>query len=141
MTGSLPGPETGSQATQATEGEDEAKPQRGSRWVDLIVLAVMIFVLLGGIGKAFSDSDLFAEPPVNAVTAGEACPEGGCVKPPEELCAGRPVKAIVGGDGRKLYYAGDHPHYQGIIAIHVERGDRWFCTQAGAEAGGFVAAP
>jgi hypothetical protein len=63
------------------------------------------------------------------------------VKPPDELCAGRPIKAIVEADGRKFYFAGDHSDYQGIIAIHVERGDRWYCTKAGAEAGGFVVAP
>jgi hypothetical protein len=57
------------------------------------------------------------------------------------LCSGRAVKAIVGGDGQRLYYTGDHPSYQGIIAMHVERGDRWFCTTAAAAANGFVAAP
>ena len=140
MTKSVPGPDGGTQDTQAS-GDDEAfNPQPGSRWVDLLALAVIALVLLGGIGKAFSDSDMFAES--NGVTTtGEGCPQGGCVKPPDELCAGRPIKAIVGQDGSKLYYTGDHPNYQGIIAIHVERGDRWFCTEAGAKAGGFGVAP
>jgi hypothetical protein len=138
VTESLPGPETSTQNTPPAE--EAIKPQQGSRWLDLLILAIIIVVLLGGIGKAFSDSDLFAQPQ-NISANGEACPQGGCVKPPDELCAGRPIKAIVGADGRKLYYAGDHPDYQGIIAIHVERGDRWFCTDTGAEAGGFVAAP
>jgi hypothetical protein len=48
---------------------------------------------------------------------------------------------VVGADGSGVYYTGDHPDYRGIIAIHVERGDRWFCTAAGAETAGFVAAP
>lgn len=115
-------------------------PQRNSRLVDLLILALIVFVLLGGVGKAFSDSDLFAEPEP-AASAAEACPEGGCVKPPEETCSGRAVKAIVTDDGQRLYYVGDHPSYQGIIAMHIERGDRWFCTPGGAEAGGFTAAP
>lgn len=125
----------------AAPGEPLLPPQRHSRWIDLFVLAVILVILLGGIGKAFADSDLFAQPQEPAAATGEACPEGGCVKPPDELCAGRPIKAIAGADGRKLYYAGDHPGYQGIIAIHVERGDRWFCTPAAAEANGFTAAP
>lgn len=137
MTESLPGPQTGDQEKQAA-GEEAFTPQRGSRWVDIVVFVVVAIVVLGGIGKAFNDSDLFsAAPPA----AGEACPEGGCVKPPDELCAGRPVKAIMGQGGSKLYYTGDHPGYQGIIAIHVERGDRWFCTEEGAEAAGFTPAP
>jgi hypothetical protein len=121
-------------------GEETLAPQQHSRWIDLLILALIVFVLLGGVGKAFSDSDLFAESEP-AASAAEACPEGGCVKPPEETCSGRAVKAIVADDGQRLYYAGDHPGYQGIIAMHVERGDRWFCTPAGAEAGGFTAAP
>ena len=121
--------------------EDETfTPQRNSRWVDLLVLGLIVMILLGGVGKAFSDSDLFAEPGP-AASATEACPEGGCVKPPEELCNGRAVKAVVGADGQRLYYAGEHPGYQGIIAMHVERGDRWFCTTAAAEINGFTAAP
>jgi hypothetical protein len=116
-------------------------PQRNSRWIDLLILALIVFVLLGGVGKAFSDSDLFAEPDAAASSSTEACPLGGCVKPPEELCSGRAVKAIVGLDGQRLYYSGEHPGYQGIIAMHVERGDRWFCTPAAAAANGFVAAP
>ena len=115
------------------------KPQRGSRWVDVVVLVIVAIVVLGGIGKAFSDSDMFAE--ATPATTGEACPEGGCVKPPDELCAGRPVKAIVGQGGSKLYYTGEHPGYQGVIAIHVERGDRWFCSAAAAEESGFSPAP
>ncbi len=127
---------------EPTAGEEVAhSPQRGSRWLDMLILVAIVFVLLGGIGKAFSDSDLFAPPAPQAVAGVETCPEGGCVKPPEELCAGRPYKAIVMEDGRRLYFAGDHPDYQGFLAIHTERGDRWFCTQAGAEAAGFVAAP
>lgn len=140
VTKSAPGPGVDSQDIQAPV-EEEVKPQRGSHWLDLLVLAIIIVVLLGGIGKALSDSDLFAQPQNATALAGEACPADGCVKPPDKLCAGRPIKAIVGGDGRNLYYTGEHPNYQGIIAIHVERGDRWFCTEAGAKAGGFVAAP
>lgn len=138
VTEPLPGPKPGSQDTQAA-GEEVFKPQRGSRWVDIIVLVIVAIVVLGGIGKAFSDSDMFAEGP--PATTGETCPEGGCVKPPDELCAGRPVKAVVGQEGTKLYYTGEHPDYQGVIAIHVERGDRWFCTEEGAKAAGFTAAP
>ena len=138
VTEPLPGPKPGSQDMQAA-GEEVFKPQRGSRWVDIIVLVIVAIVVLGGIGKAFSDSDMFAEGP--PTTTGETCPEGGCVKPPDELCAGRPVKAVVGPGGTKLYYTGEHPGYQGIIAIHVERGDRWFCTEDGARAAGFTAAP
>lgn len=114
-------------------------PQRNSRLLDLVVFGLILIVLLGGIGKAFSDSDLFTPPTVAA--AGENCPAGGCVKPPDEVCAGRPVKAIVGADGVGLYYTAEHSAYRGIIAIHVERGDRWFCTASGAETAGFVAAP
>lgn len=125
---------------QNAAGEEIFTPQRNSRWIDLLVLGLIVFVLLGGIGKAFSDSDLFAEPEPPA-SAAEACPVGGCVKPPEETCSGRAVKAVVAADGQRLYYAGDHPAYQGIIAMHIERGDRWFCTPGGAEAGGFTAAP
>lgn len=132
------GPKPGSQDTQSA-GEEVFKPQRGSRWVDIIVLVIVAIVVLGGIGKAFSDSDMFAQAP--PATGSETCPEGGCVKPPDELCAGRPVKAIVGQGGTKLYYTGEHPAYQGIIAIHVERGDRWFCTEEGAKAAGFTVAP
>lgn len=138
VTEPLPGPKPGSQDTQAVGG-DEFKPQRGSRWVDIIVLVVVAIVVLGGIGKAFNDSDVFAD--LTPAATGEACPEGGCVKPPDELCAGRPVKAIIGQGGSKLYYTGENPGYQGIIAIHVERGDRWFCTEEGAKAAGFTAAP
>jgi hypothetical protein len=138
VTEPLPGPKPGSKDTQAAE-EEVFKPQRGSRWVDIIVLFIVAIVVLGGIGKAFSDSDMFAAAP--PATGSETCPEGGCVKPPDELCAGRPVKAIVGPGGSKLYYTGEHPGYQGIIAIHVERGDRWFCTEDGAKAAGFMAAP
>jgi hypothetical protein len=138
VTKSVPGPETGSQDKQAA-GEEGFAPQRGSRWVDIVVFVVVTIVVLGGIGKAFNDSDLFTAPP--PATASETCPEGGCVKPPDELCAGRPVKAIVGEGGSKLYYTGENPGYQGIIAIHVERGDRWFCTEKGAQAAGFTAAP
>jgi hypothetical protein len=116
-------------------------PQRGSRWLDLLILGAIVFILLGGIGKAFSDSDLFAPPTPSAAAGVETCPESGCVKPPEELCAGRPYKAIVMEDGRRLFFGADHPDYGGIIAIHTERGDRWFCTQAGAETAGFAAAP
>lgn len=116
-------------------------PQRHSRWIDLLVLALIVFILLGGVGKAFSDSDLFAQPETTGAVAAEACASGGCVKPPEELCSGRAVKAVVAADGQRLYYAGDHPGYHGILAIHVERGDRWFCTTEGAEAAGFVLAP
>ena len=138
VTEPVPGPETGSQDKQAA-GEEVYVPQRGSRWVDIVVFVVVALVVLGGIGKAFSDSDLFTPPP--PATTSETCPAGGCVKPPDELCAGRPVKAIVGEGGSKLYYTGENPGYQGIIAIHVERGDRWFCTEAGAKAAGFTAAP
>jgi hypothetical protein len=131
-----------SQEVKPSAQEELARnPQRGSRWLDLLILALIVFVLLGGIGKAFSDSDLFAESKGTAVPGVENCPAGGCVKPPEELCAGRPYKAIVMEDGRRLYFAGDHPQYQGFLAIHTERGDRWFCTQGGAEAAGFLAAP
>jgi hypothetical protein len=119
--------------------EPQLPPQRNSRWLDLLVLGIIMVILLGGVGKAFADSDLFAQPQDPSVA--EACPEGGCVKPPDEVCAGLPVKAIVGANGEKLYYPGDHPGYAGIIAIHVERGDRWFCTPAGAAAGGFLPAP
>lgn len=126
---------------QNDAGEETFTPQRNSRWIDLLVLALVVLILLGGVGKAFSDSDLFAEADAPAASSAEACPEGGCVKPPEELCSGRAVKAIVGLDGQRLYYTGEHPGYQGIIAIHVERGDRWFCTADGAVAGGFAAAP
>jgi hypothetical protein len=117
------------------------EPQRNSRWTDLLVLALIVLVLLGGVGKAFSDSDLFSQAGADAASATEACPQGGCVKPPEELCNGRAVKAIAGLDGQRLYYTGEHPGYQGIIAIHVERGDRWFCTPDAAAANGFVPAP
>jgi hypothetical protein len=128
------------QAQDSELGEATFTPQRNARWIDFLILGLIMFVLLGGVGKAFSDSDLFAEPEP-AASAAEACPSGGCVKPPEELCGGRAVKALVAADGQRLYYAGDHPGYQGIIAMHVERGDRWFCTAAGAAASGFVAAP
>ncbi len=138
VTEPLPGPKAGSQDKQAA-GEDEFKPQRGSRWVDIIVLVVVAIVVLGGIGKAFNDSDVFA--PAIPAAGTEACPEDGCVKPPDELCTGRPVKAIIGQGGSKLYYTGENPGYQGVIAIHVERGDRWFCTEEGAKAAGFTAAP
>ena len=131
-------PKQGSQDPQVA-GEEVFKPQRGSRWVDIVVLVIVAIVVLGGIGKAFSDSDMFAN--ATPAATGEACPEGGCVKPPDELCAGRPVKAIVERDESKLYYTGEHPRYQGIIAIHVERGDRWFCTEEGAKAAGFTPAP
>jgi hypothetical protein len=117
-------------------------PQRSSRWIDLLVGALIVFILLGGIGKAFSDSDLFAAQPQPAASTGvEACPEGGCTKPPDELCSGRAVRAVVMPGGERVYFAGDHRDYHKIIAIHVERGDRWFCTTAGAEENGFVAAP
>jgi hypothetical protein len=129
------------QEEPAAEGEGALPPQRNSRLVDLLVLGIIMVILLGGIGKAFSDSDLFAQPRAQVAASVEGCPEGGCVKPPDEVCVGRPVKAIVGVDGSRLYYTGEHPGYGGIIAIHVERGDRWFCTAGGAESGGFVAAP
>lgn len=128
-------------AANIPEDPDAFTPQRHSRWIDLLVLALILFVLLGGIGKAFSDSDLFAERAASGDAAAERCPQGGCIKPPEELCSGRAVRAIAGADGQRLYYTGDHPGYQGIIAMHVERGDRWFCTPSAAEASGFTAAP
>ena len=138
VTEPLPGPKPGPQNTQAA-GEEVFTPQRGSRWVDIIVFVVVAIVVLGGIGKAFNDSDVFA--PTAPVAGAEACPEGGCTKPPDELCAGRPVKAVIGQGGSKLYYTGENPGYQGVIAIHTERGDRWFCTEEGAKAAGFAPAP
>ena len=82
----LPGAKPGSQDTQAA-GEEVFKPQRGSRWVDIVVLVIVAIVVLGGIGKAFNDADVFANS--TPAATGEACPEGGCVRPPDELCAGR----------------------------------------------------
>ena len=116
-------------------------PQRNSRWIDLLVIAVVLIVLLGGIGNAFSEAGVLATPAPTVAPNAEACPAGGCVKPPEDLCAGRPLKALVTADGARLYYSADHPAYFDILAIHVERGDRWFCTAAGAEASGFTPAP
>jgi hypothetical protein len=144
VTNSAADSQAGAQPTPAQNtpehGAPQLPPQRNSRLLDLIVLAVIAIVLLGGLGKAFADSDLFATTPAPAQGV-EGCPASGCVKPPDEVCAGLPVKAIVEADGRQLYYAGDHPSYPGIIAIHVERGDRWFCTPAGAAAAGFAPAP
>ena len=128
--------------TQA-DGAEEFSPQRNSRWIDLAVLALVVIVLLGGVGNAFSNSDLLATPtatPAAGAAAVEACQEGGCVKPPGDLCSGRAIKAVA-ADGQRLYYTGDHPGYLAIVAMHVERGDRWFCTAAGAEASGFTPAP
>ncbi len=124
-----------------SDGELDRPPQRGGVWLDLLIGGLILVILLGGIGKAFSDSDLFAQPAAVAGATTEACPAGGCVKPPDEVCSDRPYKAIVTPDGKKLYYAPAHPGYQGIIAIHVERGDRWFCTEAGAAEAGFLPAP
>lgn len=128
----------------ATEDSAGFPPQRNSRWIDLAVLALVVIVLLGGVGNAFSNSDLLATPtatPAADAAAVEACQEGGCVKPPDDLCSGRAIKAVVTPDGQRLYYTGDHPGYLAIIGMHVERGDRWFCTPAGAEASGFTPAP
>lgn len=126
------------------DGAEEFPPQRNSRWIDLAVVVLVVIVLLGGVGNAFSNSDVLATPTATAAPdapAVEACQEGGCVKPPDDLCSGRAIKAVVTADGQRLYYTGDHPGYLPIIGMHVERGDRWFCTAAGAEAAGFTPAP
>lgn len=125
-------------------GAGEFPPQRNSRWIDLAVIALVVIILLGGVGNAFSNSDLLATPtatPAADAAAGEACQEGGCVKPPDDLCGGRAIKAVVAADGERLYYTGDHPGYLAIVGMHVERGDRWFCTAGAAEESGFSAAP
>ena len=128
----------------AAEGSEEFAPQRNSRWIDLAVIGLVVLVLLGGVGNAFSNSDLLATPtatPSSDAAAVEVCQEGGCVKPPDDLCSGRAIKAVATADGQRLYYTGDHPGYLAIVAMHVERGDRWFCTAAGAETAGFTPAP
>lgn len=119
----------------------EFPPQRNSRWIDLTVIALVVIVLLGGVGNAFSEAGVMEDPVTLPAAGVEACPEGGCVKPPEDQCSGKALKAIVGADGQRLYYSADHPDYYGLMTIHVERGDRWFCTAAAAEANGFAAAP
>lgn len=128
--------------TPSAASKEEFKPQRSSRLVDWLVGAVLLLVVLGGIGKAFSDSDLFAPAPQSSsAVPAEGCPEGGCMKPPDDLCGDHPVKAVVLSDGRRVYYTGDRNDYVGVIAMHIERGDRWFCTAAAAEENGFVIAP
>lgn len=142
-TKAAPNAQTKSQAPGPQDsgpGADEFPPQRSSRWIDLIVIALVMIVLLGGIGNAFSEAGVL-EPPITLPAADvEGCPEGGCVRPPDELCGGKPFKAIVGADGQRLYYSAEHPSYFEILAIHVERGDRWFCTAAAAETSGFAPA-
>jgi hypothetical protein len=56
-------------------------------------------------------------------------------------CIERPIKGVVTTTGDHLYYVGVHPSYTGIIAMHIERGDRWFCSESSAAAAGFRPAP
>ncbi len=119
------------------EPELPAKPQRGGVWTDILIGLVIVVVLLGGVGMAIANSDLFAAPPSTA----DPCAPNGCTKPPDTNCPERPVKALVTQGGEKLYYRGDHPSYTGIIAMHTERGDRWFCSEQTAAAAGFKPAP
>jgi micrococcal nuclease len=66
--------------------------------------------------------------------AASLCP-GGCLTPP----AGCQIKGNISGDGRKLYHLpGGASHAP--TRIEPEKGERWFCTTAEAEAAGWQAA-
>ncbi len=122
----------------STPGEPEFAPQRGGWWVDVLIVVVIVAILLGGVGMAINDSELLKDTPA---TATDVCPPGGCTKPPGEGCIERPIKGVVLATGEHLYYVGTHPGYTGVIAMHTERGDRWFCSEETAAAAGFSPAP
>jgi len=69
--------------------------------------------------------------PVPSATAAALCPQG-CVTPP----AGCLIKGNIGSDGRRIYHPPDSPYYE-RTQIEPDKGERWFCTPAEAEAAGW----
>ena len=58
---------------------------------------------------------------------------GGCASPPDPSCA---IKGNVNSSGEKIYHVPGGAFYN-RTDIKPEEGDRWFCTEAEAQAAGF----
>lgn len=77
-----------------------------------------------------------AEPPTAApaATAAYSC-AGGCTVQPDPSCA---IKGNVNGKGDRIYHAPGWLGYRNV-KMQPAQGDRWFCTEAEAQAAGFRA--
>ena len=75
-----------------------------------------------------------AEPPSDATSGGSPfqC-DGGCATPPDPSCA---IKGNVNSSGERIYHVPGGAFYD-RTDIKPEEGDRWFCTEAEAQAAGF----
>lgn len=62
------------------------------------------------------------------------CPQG-CLTPPADCL----IKGNISSDGRKVYHLPDSPYYE-RTKIEPDKGERWFCTPAEAEAAGWQVA-
>jgi len=58
---------------------------------------------------------------------------GGCPEAPDPSCA---IKGNVNSQGGKIYHLPGGAYYD-KTDIKPEEGDRWFCTEAEAQAAGF----
>jgi micrococcal nuclease len=76
-----------------------------------------------------------AEPTARTREAATLCP-GGCLTPPP----GCQIKGNIARDGRKLYHLPGSSAYA-LTKVDPEKGERWFCTAAEAEAAGWSPAP
>jgi hypothetical protein len=75
-----------------------------------------------------------AEPPPDTSSGGSPfqC-TGGCATPPDPSCA---IKGNVNSSGERIYHVPGGAFYN-RTDINPEEGDRWFCTEAEAQAAGF----
>lgn len=68
------------------------------------------------------------------VRASSAC-AGGCTAQPDPSCD---IKGNVNSHGERIYHTTSSRSYN-VTKVKLEEGDRWFCTEAEAEAAGFRA--
>ena len=116
---------------------------------DLLWDALFVVILLGGIGMAMYNTDIplqtampmlaIATPSGAAIaptSPQDGCSDGGCTADPGTRCGKPAIRAVVQGEERFYFVAGDLG-YAYHATLRPEQGDRWFCTAAQAGANGF----
>ena len=100
----------------------------------LIAGVLALFVAFGTMATACEKSnDVVARQ--QAQEAQDPCPKG-CEEPPP----GCRIKGNISLAGNKFYHLPSEKNYKQII-IQPEKGERWFCTEAEAQANGWRAIP